>query len=132
VSSIVGTLAKLGLASVSSLCARVAWAIEDGGLNASPEGLARTPPSQLPGILPAPSSPCHALVSPLPRCMTLLPLSRTPFVPFAPARERSSCTHARLVAARGGCRLPDAILRGKRSLRPRGRAVQPLARLNFE
>jgi hypothetical protein len=36
--------------------------------------------------------------------MTLLPLSRTPFVPFAPARERSSCTHARLVAARSGCR----------------------------
>jgi hypothetical protein len=33
---------------------------------------------------------------------------------------------------RGGCRLPDAILRGKRSPRPRGRAVQLLAKSNFE
>src|SRR6266567_2128478 len=35
-------------------------------------------------------------------------------------------------APRGGCRLPDAILHGKRSLRPRSRAVQRLATLNFE
>src|SRR5438046_8439015 len=34
-------------------------------------------------------------------------------------------------APRGGCRLPDAILHGKRSLRPRSRAVQRLATLNF-
>jgi hypothetical protein len=50
-----------------SLCARVAWAIEDGGLNASPEGLARTPPSQQTGLLPEPSSPINALLSPAPR-----------------------------------------------------------------
>jgi len=31
-----------------------------------------------------------------------------------------------------GCQLPDAILHGKRSLRPRSRAVQRLATLNFE
>src|SRR5258705_8180816 len=31
----------------------------------------------------------------------------------------------------GGCQLPDAILHGKRSLRPRSRAVQPLTRLNY-
>jgi hypothetical protein len=71
VSSIIGTLARLGLTSVGSLCARVAWAIENSGLNASPEGLARTPLFQQPGILPAPSSPCHALMSPSPRCIGL-------------------------------------------------------------
>jgi hypothetical protein len=71
VSSIIGTLARLGLASVCSLCARVAWAIENSGLSASPEGLACTPLFQQPGILPAPSSPCHALVSPPPRCSGL-------------------------------------------------------------
>src|SRR2546425_1186373 len=32
---------------------------------------------------------------------------------------------------RGGCQLPDAILHGKRSYRPRSRAVQRLAALNF-
>ena len=58
--------APLGLASVCSLCARVAWAIENSGLNASPEGLARTPLFQQPGILPAPSSASHALMSPFP------------------------------------------------------------------
>jgi hypothetical protein len=31
----------------------------------------------------------------------------------------------------GGCQLPDAILHGKRSLRPRGRAVQRLAASGF-
>ena len=31
----------------------------------------------------------------------------------------------------GGCQLPDAILHGKRSLRPRGRAVQHLAAAEF-
>ena len=31
----------------------------------------------------------------------------------------------------GGCQLPDAILHGKRSLRPRGRAVQCLAAAGF-
>jgi len=31
----------------------------------------------------------------------------------------------------GGCQLPDAILHGKRSLRPRGRAVQRLAAAGF-
>ena len=31
----------------------------------------------------------------------------------------------------GGCRLPDAILHGKRSFRPRGRAVQHLATAEF-
>jgi hypothetical protein len=31
----------------------------------------------------------------------------------------------------GGCRLPDAILHGKRSLRPRSRAVQCLASTEF-
>jgi hypothetical protein len=31
----------------------------------------------------------------------------------------------------GGCQLPDAILHGKRSLRPRGRAVQRLAATGF-
>ena len=31
----------------------------------------------------------------------------------------------------GGCRLPDAILHGKRSYRPRGRAVQHLAAAGF-
>jgi len=32
---------------------------------------------------------------------------------------------------RGGCRIPDAILHGKRSFRPRGRAVQRLAVAEF-
>src|SRR5215471_20887780 len=32
---------------------------------------------------------------------------------------------------RGGCRLPDAILHGKRSHRPRSRAVQRLASAEF-
>ena len=32
---------------------------------------------------------------------------------------------------RGGCQLPDAILHGKRSLRPRSRAVQCLASTEF-
>jgi len=31
----------------------------------------------------------------------------------------------------GGCQLPDAILRGRRSLRPRSRAVQPFAAAGF-
>jgi hypothetical protein len=31
----------------------------------------------------------------------------------------------------GGCQLPDAILHGKRSLRPRSRAVQRLASAEF-
>jgi hypothetical protein len=68
VSSIIGTLARLGLASVWSLCARVARAFENGGLSASAVALACTPPFQQPGILPEPSSPSHALASPLPHC----------------------------------------------------------------
>ena len=48
VSSIIGTLAGLGLANVSSLCARVARTIEGRGLKISPEGLIRTPRPQQP------------------------------------------------------------------------------------
>jgi hypothetical protein len=45
-----------------------------------------------------------------------------------------SLSHAdiRRNALAGGCRLPDAILHGKRSFRPRSRAVQHLVRLDFE
>jgi hypothetical protein len=41
-----------------------------------------------------------------------------------------SLSHAD-IRHRKGCRLPDAILHGKRSFRPRSRAVQPLAKLNY-
>jgi hypothetical protein len=37
-------------------------------LSASAVALACTPPFQQPGILPEPSSPSHALASPLPHC----------------------------------------------------------------
>lgn len=44
----------------------------------------------------------------------------------------SSLSHADIRRAPfGGCQLPDAILHGKRSLRPRGRAVQRLADTGF-
>ena len=86
--------APLGLVNVGSLCARVAWAIENSGLNASPGGLALTPLFQQPGILPAPSSPCHALVSPPPRCNGL----ESPSFPMPRPRP------ARRDADRGGCR----------------------------
>jgi hypothetical protein len=43
-----------------------------------------------------------------------------------------SLADIRRIALAGGCRLPDAILHGKRSFRPRSRAVQYLATLNFE
>jgi len=44
----------------------------------------------------------------------------------------SSLSHADIRRAPfGGCQLPDAILHGKRSLRPRGRAVQCLAAAGF-
>jgi len=44
----------------------------------------------------------------------------------------SSLSHADIRRAPfGGCQLPDAILHGKRSLRPRGRAVQRLAASGF-
>ena len=44
----------------------------------------------------------------------------------------SSLSHADIRHAPfGGCQLPDAILHGKRSLRPRGRAVQRLADTGF-
>ena len=44
----------------------------------------------------------------------------------------SSLSHADIRRAPfGGCQLPDAILHGKRSLRPRGRAVQRLAATGF-
>jgi hypothetical protein len=36
------------------------------------------------------------------------------------------------IALAGGCQLPDAIFHGKRNCRPRSRAVQHLAMLNFE
>jgi hypothetical protein len=55
VSSIIGTLARLGLASVWSLCARVARAFENGGLSASAVALACTPPFQQPGGAQRPS-----------------------------------------------------------------------------
>jgi hypothetical protein len=46
VSSIVRTLTGQSPVNVVSFCARVARAVEEGGLNTSPEGLARAPPSQ--------------------------------------------------------------------------------------
>jgi hypothetical protein len=109
VSSIIGTLARLGLASVCSLCARVAWAIENSGLNASPEGLALTPLFQQPGILPAPSSPCHALVSPPPRCNGLespFPMPR----PRPARREPAAAAVARRSKRRFAAWLVDSIL----------------------
>jgi hypothetical protein len=57
VSSIIGTLAGLGLANVSSLCARVARTIEGRGLKISPVGLIRTPRPQQPRLLRVSSSP---------------------------------------------------------------------------
>jgi hypothetical protein len=58
-------------------------------LSASPEGLACTPLFQQPGILPAPSSPCHALLLPAPRCSGLeSPFSMPCPRPLHDARSR--------------------------------------------
>ena len=61
------------LVNLVSLCARVARAVEDGRLNTSPEGLARTPPPQQSRLLREPSSPltrcCHQPRAALPQLM---------------------------------------------------------------
>jgi hypothetical protein len=85
------------------------------------------------GLIP-PRKPCPLL---LPWMFTpgrglVLSWASRPFGLSRPKnRSRRSLSHAG-IRRLFGCRLPDAILHGKRSLRSRSRTVQPLAELNFE
>ena len=88
------------LVNLAPLCARVARAVEDGGLNASAVALARAPPSQQTRLLRVPSSPSRRLLSPAPgsqrtpRRLTILALANHASINSPPVLPQRLPWHA--------------------------------------